>query len=141
MAWALLCLAVACNVAANLFFKLAMVAAPSELDIGAIARFLLNPYLWLGATCCGVLLLSYLTALRDLELTISYAFVISLSLIGITVLSPLLLGDGLSMQRGLGVALVVSGLILLISDPGRERTNEDQQAAPYISTQAGGPSA
>ncbi|MEM6712229.1 MAG: hypothetical protein AAF590_08095 [Pseudomonadota bacterium] len=131
MAWALLCLAVASNIAANMAFKLAMASAPTELALTAIARFLFNPYLWVGATCCGVLLLSYLTALRELELTISYAFVISLSLIGITVLSPVLLGDGLTMQRGLGVALVVAGLVLLIHDRGKQSQAADVASSSH----------
>ena len=131
MAWILLCVAVASNVAANMFFKVAMVAFPGELEPNAILKFLLSPHLWLGATCCGVLLISYLMALRELELTISYAFVISLSLIGITALSPLLLGDGLTLQRAIGVALVVVGLVLLISDRTTSSTGMHEEAKAY----------
>ncbi len=129
MAWILLGLAVIANVAANMSFKIAMVAFPSSVDAASLFKFLLTPHLWLGATCCGVLLISYLMALRELELTVSYAFVISLSLIGITALSPWILGDGISLQKVLSIGLVVTGLVLLINDRSGDDPAEVEEAS------------
>jgi multidrug transporter EmrE-like cation transporter len=116
MAWILLLSAVVSNVAANFMFKLAMASFPGEMSFGSLARFAFNPYLWLGATSCGLLLGCYLMALREIELVISYAFVISLSLIGIAVLTPWVLGGALSLRSVLGVLLVVAGLITLVME-------------------------
>lgn len=114
MGWFLLALAVAANIASNFLFKTAMAAFPASPDTWTLIRFAFNPYLLLGGLSCAVLLASYLLALREIDLMTSYAFVISLSLVGITVLSPLILGTELSLGRIAGVALVISGILLLI---------------------------
>src|SRR5688572_9506721 len=95
--WIYLALAVIANVSANFFFKTAMASFPHEITFGDLLRFMLNPYLWMGAICCVVLLGSYLMALRQVELAVSYAFVISLSLVGISLLSPLILHEPLRL--------------------------------------------
>lgn len=113
MAWILLLVAVAANIGSNFCFKLAMGAFPAEMAFSTLLRFALNPYLWLGATCCVVLLACYLLALREIELMVSYAFVISLSLVGIAVLSPLLLKEPLTLNAVAGTGLVIAGILLL----------------------------
>jgi multidrug transporter EmrE-like cation transporter len=113
MGWILLAVAVAANIASNFLFKTAMASFPETVDAASLFKFAFNPYLWLGGTACVVLLASYLLALREIDLMTSYAFVISLSLVGITVLSPLLLGTTLPLGRIAGVALVISGILLL----------------------------
>lgn len=123
MGWILLAVAVVANIASNFMFKHAMAAFPSEIEAGTLLRFAFNPYLWLGGLSCVVLLGSYLLALREIELMVSYAFVISLSLVGITVLSPLLLDTALSLRSLFGVGLVISG-ILLLTLAGREHAPE-----------------
>ena len=74
--WVYLILAVITNVSANFLFKTAMTQFPKELTVATLLRFSFNPYLWLGAICCAILLASYLMALRQIELAVSYAFVI-----------------------------------------------------------------
>lgn len=113
--WIYLGLAVIANVSANFFFKTAMASFPHEITFGDLLRFMLNPYLWMGAICCVVLLGSYLMALRQVELAVSYAFVISLSLVGISLLSPLILHEPLRLQAVAGTALVIVGILLITS--------------------------
>jgi multidrug transporter EmrE-like cation transporter len=125
MGWILLAVAVTANIASNLLFKNAMAAFPATVDAGSLLRFAFNPYLLLGVTSCAVLLGSYLLALREIDLMTSYAFVISLSLVGITVLSALLLGTQLSPARLAGVALVISGILLLTFSHGAPSRNAD----------------
>jgi multidrug transporter EmrE-like cation transporter len=113
--WLYLSLAVVTNVSANFFFKTAMAAFPQETTLHSLLRFAFNPHLWMGALCCVVLLGSYLMALRQIELAIAYAFVISLSLVGISLLSPLILSEPLRLQALLGTALVIAGILLIVS--------------------------
>ena len=73
---------------------------------------------------CVVLLGCYLLAIRGLGLSISYAFVTSLSLIGITLVAAMVFGETLTVQGGIGVVLVISGLLLIarssVGDPADE---------------------
>src|SRR5512147_3040934 len=113
MAWVYLLIAVASNIASNFSFKMAMAAFPAEIEFHALIRFALNPYLWFGALCCVTLLITYLLALREIELLVSYAFVISLSLVGITLLSPVLLNEPLKLASIVGAGLVIAGIGVL----------------------------
>lgn len=113
MAWVLLVVAVLSNVAANLLFKHAMQAFPSEPSFGTLLAFLFNPYLWLGGISCTLLLGCYLLAIRDLNLSVSYAFVTSLSLVGITLSAAVLFRESLSAPAMIGVALVVAGILTI----------------------------
>lgn len=113
MAWVLLMVAVASNVAANFMFKFAVAALPAEMTATALFKFAFNPYLWIGAACCAVLLASYLLALRELELMVCYAFVISLSLAGITLVSAVLARGNLQLVSVIGVGLIIAGILLI----------------------------
>ncbi len=115
LGWILLMLAVVANISSNFLFKAAMAGFPSEISFGSLLRFALNPYLWMAVLCCAVLLSSYLLALRQIELTVSYSFVISLSLVGIMVLSPVILGEPLRFQTLAGAVLVIAGILLITS--------------------------
>lgn len=115
LGWILLTLAVVANIASNFLFKTAMAAFPSEISVASVLRFALNPYLWMAVLCCAVLLSSYLLALRQIELTVSYSFVVSLSLVGIMVLSPVILGEPLRFQTMAGAILVIGGILLITS--------------------------
>lgn len=130
MGWVFLAVAVTANIASNLFFKTAMSSFPANVDAGSLLRFALNPYLWLGFTACAILLGSYLLALRQIDLMTSYAFVISLSLVGITVLSTILLGSVLSPGRLIGVALVISGILVLTLSHQTSESAQDGAGAP-----------
>lgn len=115
LGWILLMVAVVANVASNFLFKSAMAAFPSEISFWSLLRFAFNPYLVLAITCCVVLLGSYLLALRQIELTVSYSVVISLSLVGISLLSPFILNEQLRLQTLAGAALVICGILLITS--------------------------
>ncbi|MFA5951921.1 MAG: hypothetical protein WC807_16725 [Hyphomicrobium sp.] len=138
MAWLFLAIAVIANIASNFSFKLAMSGFPADIEAQALIRFAFNPYLWLGALCCALLLGSYLMALREIELMVSYAFVISLSLIGLTLLSPWLLGTQLSLRSMIGVALVISGILTLALAPQASNQHTAHEPSTQSVAAAGG---
>ena len=113
MAWVLIALAVVSNVTANFMFKFAVATFPADPTFAALFKFAFNPYLWLGAICCTILLASYLLALREIELMVSYASVISLSLAGITIVTAILQRNGLQMTSVVGVVLIIAGILLI----------------------------
>lgn len=113
MAWIFLTIAVLSNIMSNMMFKLAMAAFPQERSFETLFKFAFNPYLWLGGLACVLLLGCYLMALRDLGLMMSYVFVISLSMVGISIASVLFLGEPISFQSALGMAMVIGGVTLI----------------------------
>src|SRR5690606_2648429 len=115
MAWIFLTIAVLSNITSNMMFKLAMAAFPQERTFETLLRFAFNPYLWAGGMACVLLLGCYLLALRDLSLMMSYVFIISLSMVGITTASVVFFGDPLSLKAGFGAALVIAGVSLIAS--------------------------
>ena len=117
MAWLLLVVAVMSNVTSNVMFKLAMKSAPVERDFMSIAKFAFNPYLLTGFAACGVLLVCYLLALRNIGLMVSYTFVISMSLVGITTMSVLVMNEAVSARAVGGLGLILVGIVLLVSSP------------------------
>lgn len=113
MAWIFLTIAVLSNVTSNMMFKLAMAAFPEERNFETLLRFAFNPYLWVGGMACVLLLGCYLLALRDIGLMMSYVFVISLSMVGISLASVLFLGEPVSLQSAIGMAMVIGGVSLI----------------------------
>jgi multidrug transporter EmrE-like cation transporter len=119
MAWLLLVVAVLSNVTSNVMFRYAMQSFPETRDFGALVRFAFSPYLLAGFAACGTLLICYLLALRHIGLMLSYVFVISMSLVGISLASVFVLNEGMSAKAFVGVALIVAGLVLVVSSPAR----------------------
>ena len=115
MAWIFLTIAVLSNVTSNMMFKLAMASFPQERTFETLFRFAFNPYLWIGGLACVLLLGCYLLALRDIGLMMSYVFVISLSMVGISIASVIFLGEPISLQSGAGMALVIAGMTMITS--------------------------
>lgn len=109
----LLLMAVTANVVANLMFKNAMLAFPKEIEFASLFGFAFNPFLWAGGLSAGLVLAFYLLAIKDSGLSSSYAFVTSVSLVGITLTSALVFREALSLQSIAGVVLVIGGIFLI----------------------------
>jgi len=138
MAWIFLTVAVLSNITSNMMFKLAMAGFPQERTFETLFRFAFNPYLWAGGLACVLLLSCYLLALRDLGLLMSYVFVISLSMVGISIASSIFLHEPVSLQSALGMALIVGGvtLITLANNQPREEAVATAIVQPAQAAQA-----
>lgn len=117
MAWMLLVSAVLANITSNVMFRHAMRSVPESRDAAALAWFALNPYLLAGFAACGVLLVSYLLALREIGLMVSYAVVISMSLVGISLVSAFMLNEATSLRAVAGMGFIVLGIVLVVTCP------------------------
>ena len=116
--WIFIALAVAANVACNIMLKKAMSGLAGAAGLDLAKQALASPWFWGGAVSGGVLLLSYLLAIRTLDLSVSYAVVTSAALIGITLCAMLFLGEAATAPKLLGVALVIAGIILISRSQG-----------------------
>ncbi|MEM7364913.1 MAG: SMR family transporter [Pseudomonadota bacterium] len=111
MAWVFVVIAVVANVATNLLLKKAMTSMSGEGSL--VLEALSSPWLWGGILAGLVLLGSYLMAIRELDLSISYAVVTAAALIGVTLMSALLFEESLTAMKGVGVVLIIVGIAAL----------------------------
>jgi drug/metabolite transporter (DMT)-like permease len=93
----------------------------------AIGRLFLNaftnPWIWLGITCLLMFLVSYMIVLSWAD----YSFVMPVSAItyGIAALmGHWLLGEVVTAQRWLGIALICAGVVLVTRTPSSTKVRE-----------------
>lgn len=108
--WSALLLAVCANVFANIALKLAVLELSGPLDLRAL---LTAPWAWAGLTGCVLLLGGYLIAIRGVELSIAYPTVTGLAMVGIAIVGHVLFSEALSLQKLVGIGLVVTGVFIL----------------------------
>jgi len=111
MQWFMLLLAVGSNAVANIAFKRAVIDASKE---ASRLSLLLEPWFWTGAGASALLLISYLLALRNIELDVAYAVVTTGSLLILAAATPILFHGELTLTKITGMALAVSGILMLV---------------------------
>lgn len=117
-AWFFVAVAVLANIACNIMLKKLMNNMTAQSPIGSVMEAISSVWFWGGGIAGAVLLLSYLMALRTLDLSASYAIVTSLALIGITLSSIAFLNEQASIPKIAGVILVVIGILLISRTQG-----------------------
>jgi multidrug transporter EmrE-like cation transporter len=115
--WAVLLVAVAANVTANVSLKLAMTSPPSDEGGRSLLRVLSLGSFWVGLLAAGVLLVSYLLALRTIAVSTAYVAVTSLAMIGLVLAERKVFGAPIDASKLAGMACVVVGVWLLARTP------------------------
>lgn len=113
LAWIALIIAVLANVIMNVSLKLAVKKVSSSSGDDLMTGFLTQPLTWIGLCAGGVLLGSYLIAIRQLGLGFCYATVTSLALVLITLSAALVLQEPLTKPSVLGLGLIMLGILVL----------------------------
>ncbi|MDH3347167.1 MAG: hypothetical protein OEM02_03575 [Desulfobulbaceae bacterium] len=90
-----------------------MTSIDSPLGAELVKEALLSPWIWASFVAGGVLLLSYLLAIRTMDLTLSYAIVTSAALLTITVISSFVFGEALTAMKITGVVLIIFGITFI----------------------------
>jgi multidrug transporter EmrE-like cation transporter len=114
--WIVLLVAVAANVTANISLKLAMSSQPSEGEARLLRLFTQGSF-WVGLLAAGVLLVSYLLALRTIAVSTAYVAVTSLAMIGLVLAERKVFGAPIDASKLAGMACVVVGVWLLARTP------------------------
>lgn len=111
--WACLFAAVMFNIVSVSSLKSAVtgieMAAPGRM----VGQLLSVPAFWVGIVFAGLLLTSFLVAIRGLPLSITYALVTSLSMVGMTVSGAIFFGEALTVLKFAGVLLIIGGVVIL----------------------------
>lgn len=75
-------------------------------------RLLINPYMVVAVFCFGASFVTWMVALRKLDLSLAYPAV-SVSYIVIALASRALFGEVITLQRGVGMGLVMLGVVVM----------------------------
>lgn len=109
----LILLSVLCSASAHFAFKYAVVGIDGSAQRAASTGFAVaaigDPYIWAGLFLHSAALVTWLFALRRVDISYAYPF-ISLGFVLVTVLSAWLLGERVNAVRILGVALIIGGV-------------------------------
>lgn len=102
------------NALANILIKYAMFNKTNiEFTTLSIIKSILNPYLLLGLTCFGLALGAYSYSLTKYELSVAYPVMTSLGLIIVAQTSAFLFQESFGLQKILGTALIIIGVVLV----------------------------
>lgn len=114
--WSALAIAIGSNVGANVALKVAMSSLGDAGGGPLILRVAQQLSFWIGLVLAGVLLLSYLFAIRHIPVSLAYISVTSLAMVGLLIVDLVWFGQPATLTKLFGVCLVVGG-VWLISRP------------------------
>ena len=111
--WTALFICIAANVSANASLKYAIGGVPLEFSKQTLFAVLRQPFLWVGFLMCGIVLLTYLYALRGIPMAIAYTTVAGTATIGMALVGVFMFNEILDIRAMFGIAFVLAGVSLL----------------------------
>ncbi len=118
LTWVLILTGVGLNAAAQLALKVATrpLAGFTRFDlatlIASVGVLLRSPPFWLGMSCYAASLCVWLAALAKAPVSVAYPM-LSLGYVVVAFASALWLGEALTPERLLGIALICAGVVLV----------------------------
>ena len=113
MHWLSLFAASIANAIANIAFKRAVTRTPFDQGSILFSRLTADPWMWIGVGSSMLLLVTYLYALKGINLTIAYPTVTGLAMVLMSVAGYLYLGESLSPRKLIAMVLIISGIVIL----------------------------
>jgi quaternary ammonium compound-resistance protein SugE len=111
--WLALLVSVAANISSNFALKRFTQETAGAAPADGLLHLLLKPWLWLGIVCAGVVMLSYLFAIRGLPLSVAYPVATGLSAAGICLIGAFVFGESIKLSTLSGIVLIVAGVMLV----------------------------
>lgn len=112
-AWLAIGIAVLANVVANITLKVAMTSAGEKAGVTAFSSALSTGTFWLGVLSAGVLLLSYLYAIKSIPVGTAYVVTTSLAMVGIAFAENRFFGTAITAPKLFGILLVIAGIAVI----------------------------
>lgn len=110
-----LSIAILANASANIFLKRAMETAGGGSTAAMIWTVITSATAWIGFASAGLLLISYLAAIRSLPLGPAYASVTGVTIAILTTWDTVAAGESLGLMKLSGIGLIVVGFILVVA--------------------------
>jgi len=110
--WTLILIAAAATICLNLFLR----QTGRSLDTGSLGSILwgllITPWAWASVLSAAILLTAFVWAIRLYSLSLTYAAVTSIAMVGLTAVSVALQLETVSALRVLGLGLIVAGIVV-----------------------------
>jgi multidrug transporter EmrE-like cation transporter len=112
-AWFALFISVCANVGSNFALKRFTNEAALAGNSEPLINLIFKPWLWLGFCLAGVVMLSYLVALRGLPISLAYPVATGLSAAGICLVGVFAYGEVIKLTTVSGIVFIVIGVLLV----------------------------
>lgn len=110
--WTLILIAAAANILLNLCLRQTGRSLNTETLGSIVTGLILSPWAWASCLSAGVLLTAFVAAIRVYSLSLTYAAVTAIAMVGLTVASVALQIETINAARALGLGLIVSGILV-----------------------------
>ena len=110
--WTLILIAAGANILLNLCLRQTGRSINTESLVSIVTGLILSPWAWASFLCAGVLLTAFVAAIRVHSLSLTYAAVTAIAMVGLTAVSVALQIETLTAARALGLALIISGILV-----------------------------
>lgn len=110
--WTLILIAATANVCLNLCLRQTVRGLNTSSVGDIVIGLLISPWAWFSIACAGILLTAFMTAIRDYSMSLTYAAVTSIAMVALTLVSVALQIETVNTMRVLGLALIVSGIMV-----------------------------
>ena len=110
--WTLILIAATANIGLNLCLRQVGRGVETESFFRFISTLFLSPWAWLSVLSAGVLLTAFVAAIRVYSLSLTYAAVTAIAMVGLTVVSVALQIETVNLARVAGLALIVAGILV-----------------------------
>ncbi|MEM9029859.1 MAG: hypothetical protein AAGC70_15975 [Pseudomonadota bacterium] len=113
--WLALALCVLANISASVALKNFANGLPDKLSVAALLPAALSPSLWIGLMCGGILVSSYIYALRGLPLSLVYPLATGLTALGIISAGVFIYGEAIGFMKAIGLLFIICGSIVVLA--------------------------
>ena len=110
--WALILTAAGSNVALNLFLKKAGQGLDASSAKALALSILSSGWIWMAVLSGGLLLATFVTAIRSYSLSLTYTAITAMAMVALTIIDSFFLQESVSGVRIAGLTLIVLGLVL-----------------------------
>ncbi len=108
LSWVTLAAAILCNILGNYFIKRFSINA----EVNSVLDYFRSSFI-AGTLFFGLGLLLYTRALKELPITLAYPLMIGITMMALSVLAVLSLGERIGFRDAIGAVFVVAGVVLL----------------------------
>lgn len=110
--WSLILIAATANVLLNIFLSSLGRSLSTNTLREIVVGVLSSPWTWAAFVSACVLLTAFVAAIRLYSLSMTYTAVTAIAMVTLTGLAVALRIETLSLMRGIGLGLIVSGLLV-----------------------------
>lgn len=110
--WTLIVIAASANIMLNLCLRQTGRSINTDSLGSIIIGLVTSPWAWASILSAGVLLTAFVAAIRVHSLSLTYAAVTAIAMVGLTIVSVSLQLETITTTRILGLGLIVAGIVV-----------------------------